>query len=220
MNGGRNRGMKRLVFIDDDQTELDKFRAIVDGPYEYEPMQWPRDKARLFSIAAPSIYVSDLYLPPSSGDAAPTQAQRDEAKKAAQQVAERFSALYAGPSRTDKERLQETMKAIGDARCVLDLQWAGMGQSPDNGIALCERVRERHPDVPFVFYSRKITPEDVIRVLRAGAVDAIRKSALDPTAILEILDRLASAQKLYAREDIEGFRAQGFNVNITVLPAR
>lgn len=115
--------MKRLVFIDDDQTELDAFRAIVDGPYEYEPMQWPRDKARLFSIAAPSIYVSDLYLPPSSGDATPTQAQRDEAREAAQQVAERFSELYAGLLRTDKERLQETMKAIGDARGLLDLQW-------------------------------------------------------------------------------------------------
>ena len=206
--------MKRLVFIDDDQSELDEFRTIVDGRYEYEPMQWPRDKARLFSIAEPSIYVSDLYLPPPSGDATPTQAQRDNARKAAQQVGERFSKLYAGPSRTDKERLRETMKAMGKARDLLDRQWKALGQSPRHGIALCKKVMKHHRDVPFVFYSRKITPEDVIKVLWAGAVDAIRKGGLNPT---EVRARLAVAQKLYARENVGRLRAQGLNVTITLF---
>jgi len=43
-----------------------------------------------------------------------------------------------------------------------------------------------------VFYSRKITPEDVTAVLEAGAVDAIRKGALKPE---ELLARLAVAQE-------------------------
>jgi DNA-binding NarL/FixJ family response regulator len=54
-----------------------------------------------------------------------------------------------------------------------------LGQSPDHGVALLARLKVSHPAVPFVFYSRKITPEDVIRVLRAGAADAIRKGALE-----------------------------------------
>jgi DNA-binding NarL/FixJ family response regulator len=54
-----------------------------------------------------------------------------------------------------------------------------LGQSPDHGVALLKKLKSRFPDVPFVFL-RKITPEDVIiRVLRAGAADAIRKSALE-----------------------------------------
>jgi len=69
--------------------------------------------------------------------------------------------------------------------------------------------------VPFVFYSRKITPEDVIRVLRAGAVDAIRKGVPDR----EVLERLTNAQELYRRDDIQAVRARQFNVNATMIPA-
>ncbi len=71
--------------------------------------------------------------------------------------------------------------------------------------------------MPFVFYSRKITREDVINVLQSGAVDAIRKGAFNPTLVLA---RLANAQKLYDRADVESFRSQGFKVNITVVPNR
>jgi DNA-binding response OmpR family regulator len=59
-----------------------------------------------------------------------------------------------------------------------------------------EERRCHGPGVPIVFYSRKITPEDVIRVLQAGAVDAIRKGALEDEAVLA---RLASAQRIYHR---------------------
>jgi DNA-binding NarL/FixJ family response regulator len=132
-------------------------------------------------------------------------------------VAGRFSDLYADPYWDDKRRLKETMKAIAAAYAMLEQQWRALGQSPDHGIALCKKVRERHPNVPFVFYSRKITPEDVINVLQAGAVDAIRKGALNPTLVLA---RLAKAQELYDRADVESLRSQGFNVNITVVPNR
>lgn len=68
--------------------------------------------------------------------------------------------------------------------------------------------------MPFVFL-RKITPEDVIRVLRAGAADAIRKSALKDE---EVLARLAAAQELHRRKDAQTIRALGLNVNVTIVP--
>jgi DNA-binding NarL/FixJ family response regulator len=208
--------MQRLVFIDDDQKELDAFRGIVGAHYDYITIHWPGESETLFSIAAPDIFVSDLHLPSASGDAVPTTAQRDAASAEAERVAERFSRLYSKPL-DDKARLRETMSAIWDANAMLKLQWSALGQSPDNGVALLSEVKARFPDVPFVFYSRKITPEDVIRVLQAGAVDAIRKGALKDE---QVLARLAATQDFYRGERAHKIRAQGFNANITVgLPS-
>jgi DNA-binding NarL/FixJ family response regulator len=103
------------------------------------------------------------------------------------------------------------MKAIADAYDMFRLQWSALGQSPDHGVAL----KSRFPDVPFVFYSRKITPEDVIRVLRAGAADAIRKGALGNE---QMLARLAAAQEFHGRKDAQTVRALGLNVNVTIVP--
>jgi len=206
--------MRRLIFIDDDKTELDAFLRIVGGKYDCATVHWPHESAKLLGSPAPDIFVSDLYLPPHSGDTTPTAAQRKEAAKAAKQVAERFSGLYSIPSLDDKARLQKTMKAIADAYGMLRLQWSALGQSPDHGVALLTELKARYPEVPFVFYSRKITPEDVIRVLRAGAADAIRKGALKDE---EVLARLAAAQKLYRRRDVQGIKVRGFNVNITLI---
>jgi DNA-binding NarL/FixJ family response regulator len=89
-----------------------------------------------------------------------------------------FSKLYADISSDDKARLKETIKAIAEAHDMLRLQWKALGQSPDHGVAVFAKVKNYYPEVPFVFYSRKITPEDAIRVLKAGVVDAIRKGAL------------------------------------------
>jgi len=91
-------------------------------------------------------------LPPSTGDTKPTAGQKQEAERAAKQVAERFSGLYADSSLNDKARLQETMKAIADAYGMLRLQWGALGQSPDHGVALLTKLKARYPEVPFVFY--------------------------------------------------------------------
>jgi DNA-binding NarL/FixJ family response regulator len=131
-------------------------------------------------------------------------------------VAERFSGLYADSSLDDKARLQETMKAIADAYGTLRLQWGALGQSPDHGVALLTKLKARYPEVPFVFYSRKITPEDVIRVLRAGAADAVLKGALKEEE--EVLVRLAAAQEFHRREYAQSTTARGLNVNATVVP--
>jgi DNA-binding NarL/FixJ family response regulator len=169
----------------------------------------------LFNSSPPDIFASDLYLPSASGDATPTAAQREEAARAATKVGESFSGLYSDPSLDDKARLQKTMKAITDAYEVLRLQWSALGQSPDHGVALLVKLKSRFPDVPFVFYSRKITPEDVTRVLRAGAADAIRKGALGDE---EVLARLTAVQEIHRRADARSIRAHGLNVNATVVP--
>jgi hypothetical protein len=58
-------------------------------------------------------------------------------------------------------------------------------ESPwQNGVAVFAKVKNYYPEVPFVFYSRKITPEGTIRVLKAGVVDAIRKGALQKEQVL------------------------------------
>jgi len=207
--------MRRLVFIDDDKTELDAFSGIVAGEYEYLTIHWPNDSARLFAMSAPDIFVSDLYLPAPTGDTVPTEAQRNEAAEQARKVAERFARLYSN-ALDDKARLQETMKAIADAYAMLSLQWMALGQSPDHGVEVLAKVKSLYPETPFVFYSRKITPEDVIRVLQAGAVDAIRKRALKNE---EVLVRLAAAQNFYRGEGAHKIREQGFNANITLTNA-
>ena len=206
--------MRQLMFIDDDKTELEEFRDIVRDDYNYTPIHWPNESAKLLSSPPPTIFVSDLYLPPPSGDTTPTPAERDEAAWAAKRVAEHFSRLYVELVSDDKARLKETMKAIAEAYEMLKLQWKALGQSPDHGVAVLAKVRNHYPEVPFVFYSRKITPEDVVRVLQAGAVDAIRKGALEKE---EVLARLASAQEMWKREDLRSIRAHGLNANVTVI---
>lgn len=202
--------MPRLVFIDDDKTELDAFRGVVAAEYEYITIHWPNESARLFAMSAPDIFVSDLYLPSPTGDSVPTEAQRYEAAENAIKVADRFSHLYSRPL-DDKARLQETMGAIVDAYAMLRLQWVALGQSPDHGIALFKKMKSQYPHTPFVFYSRKITPEDVIRGLQAGAVDAIRKGALNND---QVLVRLATAREIYRRKNGRTLP----NVNVTLYP--
>ena len=50
------------------------------------------------------------------------------------------------------------MKIIADAYAMLKLQWSALGQSADYGVAVLAKVKTQYPEVPFDFYSRKITP--------------------------------------------------------------
>jgi DNA-binding NarL/FixJ family response regulator len=207
--------MRRLVFIDDDPVELKDFATVIEGHYNYTTVQWPDESAKLLNLTpTPDIFVSDLYLPATGGEATPTAALREAAAKSATEVAELFSGLYRDTAWDDKRRLRETMKAIDKAYLTLKKQWRGLGQSPDNGIALQHQLRDHYPQVPLVFYSRKLTPEDVMRVLRAGAVDAIRKGVLEQK---ELLARLDTAQELWRREAIWSIRNSGFNANVTLV---
>src|SRR5215471_8530690 len=194
--------MNRLVFIDDDKRELDEFGPLTEDEYIYTPIQWPNDREKLFSGQPPDLFVSDLYLPTTDGDHHPTTEQIDAAASTAREIAHRFHNLYAGGTQAVKSielcktRLRDTMGLITYAyEELLSRQWEALGQSPNNGIALLQQVSERFPEVPFVFYSRKINSEDAIKVLKAGAVDAIRKG-VDPK---ELLARLRDAQQFRGR---------------------
>jgi DNA-binding response OmpR family regulator len=190
--------MNRLVFIDDDKRELDEFGPLIEGEYTYTLIHWPNDREKLFSGQPPDLFVSDLYLPSADGDHKPTTEQIEEAASSAREIAHRLHNLYAGGTQSVesiefcKARLRDTMRLITYAyEELLSRQWEAMGQSPNNGIALLQQVSERFSEVPFVFYSRKINSEDTIQVLKAGAVDAIRKG-VDPK---ELLARLHDAQR-------------------------
>ncbi len=208
--------MRQLIFIDDDRTELDDFKKIVGNDYEYVTIHWPDEETKLWSVPVPDIFVSDLYLPGPGGDKVPTAEERRLAGKAATEVGERFCQLFASQNLDDKGRLKETMRIIDAAYGALKLQWNTLGQSPDHGVELFKKLKNRYANVPFVFYSRKITPEDAVRVLRAGAADAIRKGAFGKH---EVLARIDNAQQIFHATDGQKLRALGMNVNLTLMSA-
>ena len=180
---------KKLVFIDDDPDELESMKKLVSRAYDYVPIYWPKqvpDRATI-GVSTPAIFVSDLYVPSRTA-----QADIDDFKtktlqrhkKLAKETANAFNRLYPGP-RNAKKRMRKTMEALTRGRKLLDEQWSGLGQSPDYGLEILQSVRNEYPNVPFVFYSRKITPDDVVRVLKAGANDAIQKRKWkDPSKLL------------------------------------
>jgi len=205
--------MHRLVFFDDDGTELAEFEKIVKDDYDCKLVLWEGDYRKLSRIREPDIFVSDLYLPGPAGNKKLTAEERKIAKEALTKVGRQFRQLAADQSLDDKARLKKTMKTIDRAYGALKLQWSPMGQSPDYGVALFTEVKARYPNVPFVFYSRKITPEDVIRVLKEGAVDAIPKGALGKH---EVLARLVRAQEIFHGPEAQRIRSQGLNANVTL----
>lgn len=194
--------MNKLVFIDDDERELKDFASLIEGEYTCTLIHWPNDREKLFFGEPPDLFVSDLYLPSEEGDHKPNREQIEEAASAAREIAHRFHSLYAGGTQAVesielcKARLRDTMTLITYAYDeLLTRQWEALGQSPNNGIALLEQVRGRFPEVPFVFYSRKINSEDAIKVLQAGAVDAIKKG-ID---VEKLLARLRDAHRFRGR---------------------
>jgi DNA-binding response OmpR family regulator len=194
--------MNRLVFIDDDKRELDEFGPLIEREYTYTLIHWPNDREKLFSSQPPDLIVSDLYLPSADGDRKPTTEQTEKAASTAREIAHRFHNLYAGGTQSlgsielCKARLRDTITLITYAyEALLTPQSQALGQSPNNGIALLQQVSGRFPEVPFVFYSRKINSEDAIKVLKAGAVDAIRKGVDHK----ELLARLCDAQRFRGR---------------------
>lgn len=189
--------MPLLVFVDDDEAERGAMQEIaIKGGYTYEPIAWPPmaggDPFAKLKASPPDLFVLDLYLPPRDGSALERISSKQCAIQSimADRVAKRFSGLYEAPcSGREKRLLRDTMDCLVEARSLLDSQWAAMGQDPKHGIKLLQDLRGQFPDVPVVFYSRKITPENVIEVLQAGAVDAIRKGSLPDDRLLARLRR-------------------------------
>ncbi len=210
-----------LLFVDDDEAERVAFRPIVEPEYEYVEVPWPPGRPFEEFISAcrggaPDIVVLDLYLPPEGGSAPETITADELARQQAMmaRAIDNLSRLYPNYKSKPKDLLRDTMRDLSKVRAVLDAQWQALGQSPDHGIALMQRLRARYPKVPVVFYSRKITPEDVTRVLAAGAADAIRKGVLTDENVRARLKRM---REIYDSAEARGRHARGLNVNVTLF---
>lgn len=211
-----------LVFVEDDASERESLRQIVEREYEFVAIPWPLGRPIEGVIqerlgGSPEIIVLDLYLPPGDGSAPEDIATGELARQQVllRRITNDLTRLYPNYRSKPKDLLRDTVACLLGVRGVLDAQWLALGQSPDHGIALMQHLRARHPKAPVVFYSRKITPEDVIRVLQAGAADAIRKDALMPE---EIRARLRRVREIYTSSNARELHARRLNVNITLSP--
>jgi CheY-like chemotaxis protein len=214
----------RLVFIDDDPQELTDFENIVSEDYEYVPIQWPVEGSLEQGIGpAPAVIVLDMYFPPANCMAPVTISDRSRATQAARakELSSRISRLYDDIA--DGKRLLRETFACGQV--VYELLWAQcleLQQSPSNGRALLESLRAHslYRKVPVVFYSRKVTVQEAVRALQAGAAAVIPKVS-SPPSIQEresVLHQIKMAQSLALR----GWRTRvaqwiGLNVNITLF---
>ncbi len=221
--------MKHLVFIDDHQKELDDMRDVVALMFRYQGIKWPENSRSIESTVPepPDIFVLDLYLPPKDGpDRANIPAQQvPEQRECSQRIAECFQKLYPDPLPPEfnaKALLQSTMECLTKGRQLLDMQWKALDQNPMHGLDLLQwlRTRKKFRAVPVVFYSRKITPEDVIRVLKAGAADALRKPSrkeMADGAKKQILERFERAIEFNRSQKADAIRRLGLNANYTLL---
>ena len=92
--------MKRLVFIDDDRSELADCGEILGNAYDYIPVHWPSESAKLFNGPVPDIFVSDLYLPRKR-----RQRTYGIAARRSHQIIKRcYGALFRGCSKSELER--------------------------------------------------------------------------------------------------------------------
>ena len=151
---------KRIVFIDDDDTfEIPLFRKALEGTFdivtgvELEPVRT--------QIAGtdwkPDLFVLDLYFPLGIPDEAALANVRSSKLEIIDDQGN-MRAAYAN-FQTVKVRLTRVLHA-----------W---NQGPDGGLDLAKRVAKEYPDVPIVFYSRKATPEDVVRCMTLKNVCAV-----------------------------------------------
>jgi DNA-binding NarL/FixJ family response regulator len=208
----------KLLFVDDDPEEIKTIRPLVEAEFDFEGRAWPFDQPIKHVVGnAPDIFVLDLYLPPT-GEPAPEDIS-DEEMTVQQALAERasrcFSALYMNyEPKGGKKLLQQTMACLTIGRKLLDRQWNALKQSPKNGVKLMNRLKKLYPDVPVIFYSRKITPADVVDVMRAGAFDAIQKGSLTDERLRA---RLKSDIAFFRSSAAQQARKRGENFNVTML---
>lgn len=127
----------------------------------------------------------------------------------------KLDTLHVEFARDAKRLLRETMPCLTRGRRLLGAQWKSLKQDPKHGIELMTEIWQKFPDVPIVFYSRKITPQDVWRVLVAGAVDAMQKGALTDH---DVLARLARAQQICKLNQAKELAKNGLNANHTIFP--
>jgi len=211
----------KLLFVDDDPEEIKTIKPLVEAEFDFEGRAWPFDGPIQDVVGnAPDIFVLDLYLPPA-GESAPEDIPDEEMavqQALAERASRRFSALYVNyEPNGGKKLLQQTMACLTIGRKLLERQWKALGQAPENGVKLMNLLKELYPGVPVIFYSRKITPDDVVEVMRAGAFDAIQKGSLTDE---KLRARLKSDIALFRSPVAQQALKRGENFNVTTSARR
>jgi len=207
-----------LVFVDDDPDELRDLGTIVSEEYEYLPVQWPA-KERIQLARMPDIIVLDLYFPTDNSSSTVRTAEREKQRGDALKVAKAFEQLY-DDNRDGRELLRDTFECIKKGYALLWEQCRTLGQSPEGGRNLLASIRENRAfdDVPIVFYSRKVTVDEAVRALQAGAFDVIQKVSTSPSGgeRSQVLAQLNLARERYKQLVASRLSGKLSRRNITV----
>jgi len=178
-----------IMFIEDDEAEIATFRRLYEGD-QFELtglcLQFPRSVSTAIGTVlgdrVPDLFVLDLFFPATSdppGGFTPDTV--DDARAHLTRVlraAEELEGMFLDESalaKNDKELLRAGSEVVYWSQRMLRHWCDVLGQSPSGGIALMQRLREKYPTVPAVFYSRKAMVADVKAALEAGALDVLIK---------------------------------------------
>ena len=88
----------RLVFVDDDESELRDLQPLLSSDYEYLPLHWPNQRPTRMTVGdPPALFVLDMYLPPSDRSVPENipDAKLNEQRRDAEVIAERQPAVRA-----------------------------------------------------------------------------------------------------------------------------
>ena len=210
-----------LMFIEDDEAEIATFRRLYEGDqFEVSAVcvQFPRSILPALSAAlgdrVPDLFILDLFFPATSDPPGGfTEDTVDDARAHLTRVlrtAEELEGMFLDESalaKSDKELLRAGSELVYWSQRMLRHWCDVLGKSPSGGIALMQKLREKYPGVPAIFYSRKATVPDVKQALEAGAVDVLLKphrSLEDAEAV-----RIREALGRYCQGRGPGWRSPG-----------
>jgi len=153
----------RICFIDDDEEfEIPLFRDVFGEAFDIiTASEYVDLKSKIESREnwTPDLFVLDLYFPSGPENKEAIKELKAEPLSVKNDNAE-IKMAYINYLQAQK-RLKEVLDA-----------W---NQNADGGLILAEKVTADYPDTPIVFYSRKATPEDVIRCMAAKNVYSVER---------------------------------------------
>ncbi len=223
---------RSIVFVDDDPAEIATFMRLYGGSqFEVIPVVGanPADGlARVLNAvgdSCPSLFVLDLYFPrATNGPTGFGGLAAGDFERITSGIGETRQALDALEDSVQqapgdgKRLLREAHSVVHRSRALLDRWCDELGQSPQGGFDLLQKLQLHYPDVPALFYSRKATLADAKEAFALGALDILSK----PDASLESSQatRIAAQFRAYADFKPPSFlekwvKKVGFKVGLT-----
>jgi hypothetical protein len=129
-----------LLFIDDDQEELDALGKIVSEEFDYLPIKWPfKEPIRI--PRKPNIIVLDLYFPEGNAPLVIDTKTMLIQKAEAERISNSFRDLYKDEYIDGTSLLRQTFSSIQRGYELLWAQCTALGQSAGVGRSLLSRIR-------------------------------------------------------------------------------